>query len=226
MLNLSRLKKSEILWLWTHRCRHGHRYIEHLSCFVQEKPDNSPMKENVGFLDIETTGLNGNWDYIISYAIIDEDGKEYGRTLTKKEVLDYDTLDKNLMKEFVKDVQDFDRLVVYWGKDRRHDIPFLRTRCLKWGVDFPMYRDVFVTDVYDIVKAKLRLHRNRMENACDFLGIPSKDHRLDAGMWQKAKLGDKASLDYVWEHNLEDVISLKELYDRMQQFSASRKTSI
>ena len=226
MLNLNRLKKSEILWLWRHRCRHNHRYLEHLNCFIEEKPEISPLAEHVGYLDIETTGLNANWDYIISYAIIDENDKVYGRTAKRNEVLSPDILDKKLMSEFVKDINKFDRVVVYWGKDRRHDLPFLRTRCLKWHLDFPMYRDIYVTDVYDIVKAKLRLHRNRMENACEFLGIPAKEHRLDAEMWQKAKLGVKEALDYVWKHNYEDVVSLKKLHETLERFSASRKISI
>jgi len=226
MLNLNRLKKAEILWLYNHFCRHGHRYIEHPECFKSEKPDMSPLREKVGYLDIETTGLNANWDYIISYAIISNNNKIYGRILTSKEVLDYKKLDKYLMKEFYGEIRTFDRIVVYWGRDRRHDLPFLRTRCLKWNVNFPLYKEVFINDCYDIVKAKLRLHRNRLENVCDFLNIPSKKHRLDAEIWQKAKLGNKTALKYVWEHNKEDVRSLKRLYERIKEFSGSRKLSI
>ncbi len=120
----------------------------------------------------------------------------------------------------------FDRIVVYWGKDRRHDIPFLRTRCLKWHKEFPLYREIFITDCYDLARNKLRLHRNRLENVCDFFGIPSKAHRLDAEIWQKAKLGHKPSIDHVWEHNKEDVDSLKAIYELLDVYSASRRQSI
>jgi uncharacterized protein YprB with RNaseH-like and TPR domain len=181
--------------------------------------------EKVGYFDIETTGLNANWDYIISYALKIDD-KTYGRSLTKEEVLDYNVLDRKLIQEFNEVIKGLDRLVVYWGKDRRHDVPFIRTRALRWGIDFPLYKDILVTDCYDIVKGKLRLHRNRLENVCDFLGIPSKEHRLDAAIWQKAKLGDKRSLKYIWDHNREDVVSLKGVYERVKDFSANTKTSI
>jgi len=224
-INLNRLKKSEILWLYNHYCRHGHRYIEHMNCFLEEKPTDI-ITERIAFLDIETTGLNANWDYIISWAIIDNDGKIYGRVLTRKEVLNWKVLDKKLMKEFSDTIKNFDRVVVYWGKDRRHDLPFLRTRCLKWNVYFPLYKELVVTDMYDIVKSKLRLHANRLENVCDFLGIPAKEHRLDAEMWLRAKLGDKKALDYVWKHNVEDVISLKAVYEKLERYSAKRKVSI
>jgi len=89
-----------------------------------------------------------------------------------------------------------------------------------------LYKELVVTDMYDIVKSKLRLHANRLENVCDFLGIPAKEHRLDAEMWLRAKLGDKKALDYVWKHNVEDVISLKAVYEKLERYSAKRKVSI
>lgn len=224
MLNLNRMKKDEILFLWKNHCKHGHRLIEHPECIRDFS--NSPINERIGYLDIETTGLNGNWDYIISLAILDDKEKVHGRVLNPKETLNFNILDKNLMKEFSETIKNFDRIIVYWGKDRRHDLPFLRTRCLKWNVYFPLYKDVFVNDVYDIVKGKLRLHRNRLENVCEFLKIPAKTHKLDSEMWQKAKLGDKPALKYVWLHNKEDVYSLKGVYERLEGFSSSRKASI
>jgi len=184
-----------------------------------------PVFERVGHLDIECTGLNANFDYIISYAIKVE-RKIRGRVLTKREVLNPDILDKNLLKEFYQDIQDLDRITVYWGKDRRHDLPFLRTRALKWGVDFPLYRDIYLTDVYDIVKGKLRLHANRLENVANFLKIPCKQHKLDPEIWQRAKLGDKKALNHIWLHNKEDVITLEKVYDKLRGFVRESKTSI
>jgi len=224
-LNLQRLKKDEILWLAKHRCRHHHRYIEHTQCFLEEHPEKCPFYERIGFLDIESAGLNANWDIVISYAI-KTGNKILGRVLTPKEATDWNILDKNLMEEFLKDVRQFDRLVVYWGKDRRHDLPFLRTRALKWGLDFPLYKEIYITDCYDIAKSKLRLHRNRMENVANFLKIPAKGHRLDPEKWQQAKLGNKSALNFVWKHNKEDVETLAKVYDRLVNFVRNSKVSI
>jgi len=227
MLNLRKLKKDEIIWMFEHKCKHGHNFLEHPKCYENEKPSSSPINEKIGYLDIETTGLNANWDYIISYAILENDsGKIYGRVAKRNETLNADVLDKNLMKEFVLDIRKFDKVIVYWGKDRRHDIPFLRTRALKWKENFPMYGEVKLLDAYDIVRNKLSLHRRRLENIATFLKIPSKGHRLDSEMWQKAKLGNKKALDYVWLHNNEDVITLKKVWEIVEKFTASRKTSI
>ena len=227
MLNLRKLKKDEIIWMFEHKCKHKHNFLEHPKCYENEKPSSSPINEKIGYLDIETTGLNANWDYIISYAILENDsGKIYGRVAKRNETLNADVLDKNLMKEFVLDIRKFDKVIVYWGKDRRHDIPFLRTRALKWKENFPMYGEVKLLDAYDIVRNKLSLHRRRLENIATFLKIPSKRHRLDSEMWQKAKLGNEKALDYVWLHNKEDVITLKEVWEIVEKFTASRKTSI
>ena len=227
MLNLRKLKKDEIIWMFEHKCKHGHNFLEHPKCYENEKPSSSPINEKIGYLDIETTGLNANWDYIISYAILENDsGKIYGRVAKRNETLNADVLDKNLMKEFVLDIRKFDKVIVYWGKDRRHDIPFLRTRALKWKENFPMYGEVKLLDAYDIVRNKLSLHRRRLENIATFLKIPSKGHRLDSEMWQKAKLGNEKALDYVWLHNKEDVITLKEVWEIVEKFTAARKTSI
>jgi uncharacterized protein YprB with RNaseH-like and TPR domain len=225
--NLAKLKKDQIVWLSKHTCKHSHTYLEHYSCFLSEKPMGSPLiEEHIGYLDIETTGLNGNWDYIICYAIEDEKGKKYGRILKPKEILNPDILDKKLMHEFCEEIKQFDRLVVYWGKDRRHDIPFLRTRALKWGEGFPVYGDLKVTDAYDIVRNKLSMHARRLQFVCDFFGVPSKLHRLDSQMWQRAKLADKKAIEHVWLHCVEDVESLKAVWNRLRRFASGVRVSI
>ena len=116
--------------------------------------------------------------------------------------------------------------MVFWGKDRRFDIPFLRTRALYWGLDFPDYKSLVVTDCYDIVKAKLRLHRNRLESVCDAFDIPSKEHRLTPEVWVRAMAGDKKSLDYILKHNREDVISLEAVWKKLERFARNSKVSI
>jgi len=227
-LNLKRLTKVQIIWLWEHHCEaHGHRYLEHPQCIFKEQPsiNDERLVERIGFLDIEAGGLVATFNYIFSYCIKEFEGNIIERVVTPKEIRSYD-FDKKLMQQFCMDIQKFDRLIVYWGKSYRFDIPFLRTRAVKWGLDFPKYQEKYVTDVFDTVKSKLRLHRNRLETACEFLDIPCKQHRLNPNIWQKALAGDKVSLDWILEHNREDVISLEELWKRLNQFSRHSRISI
>jgi uncharacterized protein YprB with RNaseH-like and TPR domain len=205
------------------RCKaHGHTYASHPQCYVKEQQ----YQERIGFLDIESNHLKANFGHVISYCIIDNFGKTWGRVLSPKEVRDWNILDKKLMQEFSNNVNEFDKLVVYYGRDYRMDIPFLRSRCLKHGVDFPLYKSIKVTDLYDICKSKLSLHSCRLQNVCDFLGIPSKTHKLDVDLWVRANKGDPESLKHIWEHNVEDCMSTKSAYERLAPYVANRNTSI
>jgi uncharacterized protein YprB with RNaseH-like and TPR domain len=223
-VNFNRLLKKEILWLYNHYCRHNHRYSEHPTCFLEECRDGLPA-EKMAFVDIETSNLDADFGYIFCYSLKEQDGELIHRCVTPKEIRGY-KFDQSLMRQFLKDIKGYDRLVGYYSKDRRFDIPYLRSRALKWGLDFPGWRDLLFTDAFDLVKPKLKLHRNRLEVACDFLGIPSKEHRLNPEVWQRALAGSKQALDYIQVHCDEDVLSLEAVFKRLNIFGSQGKTSI
>jgi len=85
-MNLNRLKKSEILWLYNHSCKHGHRYTEHIKCYLSEKPDDSPVNQKVAAFDIETSNLKATFGIVFSYAFKQTDGTILGRAVTPKEM--------------------------------------------------------------------------------------------------------------------------------------------
>ena len=224
--NLHRLRKDQILWLYDNYCEaHGHRYIEHLNCYRREYPGRGLTIERAGILDIEATNLSADFGYILCYALKEKSGDILERCVTPEEIWE-GTFDRNLMRQFVKDVKGFTRLIVYYGGKRRFDIPFLRTRALRWKVSFPEWKSHMVTDVFDLVKPLLRMHRNRLENAADLLGIPSKQHRLNPEVWMRGQAGHQKALDYIMVHCREDVITLEKVYDRLESFRGKDKTSI
>jgi uncharacterized protein YprB with RNaseH-like and TPR domain len=221
---IAKLKKSEILWLSQHRCEHGVTYLEHYNCFLREAPE-SPVTERVGFLDIETSNLKASFGYVISYCCKVQGAELRERILTPKEIQS-GTFDFELLKQFNHDIEDLTRLAVYWGKDRRHDIPFLRTRALKQGLDFPLYRDIMVVDLYDWAKNKLSLHSHKLEVVCRELNIEAKGHPLNGDIWVRAMAGSKDALDYILLHNREDVICLEPLYAMLEPFMRNTKVTI
>ena len=218
---IDRLTKKEISWLNDHTCRHGHTYLHDYNCFLRDDPKESPFSENIGFLDIEATGLKGNWDFMLCYSLENRAGNKQGRKLTQNEILTYE-FDKNLVQELIRDMKKFHRLVVYYGGDYKYDIPFIRTRAEKWRLAFPEYRDAWVTDLYAIVKAKLCLHRSRLETVCQHLGIPSKQHRLIPDIWQKAQAGHEKSLAWIFSHCQDDTKSLRLAWERLNKYSVPR----
>jgi uncharacterized protein YprB with RNaseH-like and TPR domain len=226
---VERLKKSEIVWLSNHYCKaHRHSFLEHFSCWQKEQSTivDSPYSERIGILDIEATGLKGNWDFMLSYAIKELDKpKIYGRVLTPKEILSF-TFDRKLVGELIQDLAKFDRIVGHYIRDRRFDLPFIRARALKWKLDFPTYGMMKVTDTYDLSKNKLCLHSHRLEAISQHLGIPSKGHRQEPDKWQRAQAGSKKDLAYTWTHNIEDVASTEAVFKILRPYSMKRNTSI
>lgn len=224
---IRQLKKSDIEWLASHKCRHGgHNYLEHYQCYLNERPPDSPFVEKVGFFDIETTGLKADYHYILSYAIrSDDDDNLLGRVLTPEEIKG-GIFDKDLLREMCSDLLLFHRVVGHYCGDNRFDLPFVRSRAVKLGYDFPLYKDVWVTDTWAILKQKFCLSSNRLASACVHFGIPAKQHPITPDLWQAAGIGEKKALKYIWEHNVEDVDSTRLLYHKIAPYVANAKRSI
>lgn len=225
-VNFNRLKKEEMLWLYNHYCQHGHRYTEHPPCFLEEHDGELAVAQRIGCLDIEATNLNADFGYVICYSL-----KELGKPITRacvtpEEITPKYIFDKNVMRQFLKDIEGFTRFVVYYGKSKRFDIPYLRTRAVKWGLQFPAWKEYYVTDVYDLVKPLFKLHRNRLENIADLLDVPSKGHRLNPEIWQKGQAGNAGALKYIQVHCDEDVQTLEQVYMALRKFRGQDKTSI
>ena len=221
------MRKSDIEWLATHYCKkHRHSYLEHYgSCFLTEKPVESPFHERIGFFDLETSGLKADFAFIFSYAIRGDDGKLYGRVLRPEEI-HKSQFDKNLVVEMCRDLKLFDRIVVHYGGDRRFDCPFARTRALKHGADFPQHKDLWVSDTWLMAKNKLKLRSNKLGVICEFFGISAKDHPLTPDIWMTACAGNKQSLGYIWTHNVEDVDSMKKVYELLINHVNKNKVSV
>jgi len=224
---INSMKLADIRWLYGWRCSaHSMDGISHYPCFLREKPLDSPFQERVGIFDLETSGLNADFAYIFSYSILDDtDGKVYGRVLTPREVRS-SVFDKNLVVEMCRDLKKFNRIVVHYGGDRRFDAPFARTRAIKYGCDFPLYKDIWVTDTWLMSKNKLKLRSNRLAVICEFFGIEAKTHPLTPDVWQTASAGNGKSLEFIWTHNVEDVTSTQKVYHLLEGYVAKSKTSI
>lgn len=221
---LKGMTKQEILKYSKQTCPHGHSYLEHANCLEKALGHT----ERIGFLDIETSNFSASFGIVVTWCIKEKGGDIFEGYLEGKDFKEPSGFyDKRIMKMCVNTLKMFDRLVVYWGKDRRFDIPFLRTRALGMGIEFPLYQEGIVNDAYDIVKNKFKFGRNSLHAACSHLGIESKDTPVSPDMWVKAAIGrDRESIQYILQHNREDVISTEKLWDRISNFANTPKTSI
>jgi uncharacterized protein YprB with RNaseH-like and TPR domain len=174
-------------------------------------------------LDIESSNLNASFGIILSYCIKELDGPIISRRLHTDEIMT-GIYDKVLVKDMVKDLTSFDRVVTWYGTG--FDIPFMRSRCLFWNVDFPVDKTIKHTDLYYTSKFKLKLHSNRLQAVCDFLGIKSKGHPMHQRVWLKAMAGDEYALKYILTHNKEDVVSTEKVYNKLIRYAGPQVKSI
>jgi len=218
-INLANYTKSEIIKMNGWKCQHGHTGIEHSQCYLREH--NSDLKRC--FFDLESCGLQGNWDFMLTYSIKPEGNDDIiCGTITKKEI-DDGTFDKRIVKECVDALMKFDRIYTFYGS--RFDIPFLRTRALELGIDFPIYGSITHKDIYYIARYKLKLHSNRLAVVCDLLGIKGKTHQ-NPTTWRLATGGNKKALEEILDHNKWDVIILEQVYNRLKDFVKETEKSI
>ena len=216
---VSRLSKKDIIYLANNRCKHSHTYLNHYQCYLKENPHN----EKTGVFDIECSNLAANFGIIFCYAILHlETGKVSTRTITKKELSK--ELDKNLVRQCVEDLKKYTRVITYYGTG--FDIPFVRTRALRWGIPFIPYGELNHKDLYYVVKRKLRLHKRSLEVACNTVLGRTQKTRFDPEYWTRALQGDRRSLDYITNHCIYDVKDTADLAVALEPFTITRSTSI
>jgi uncharacterized protein YprB with RNaseH-like and TPR domain len=217
---IHRLKKDEIIKLYKGRCEHGHDFLSHYNCY-------KGANERIGFLDIETTNLDANFGIMLSYAIKDSDSnKIYSGCITAKDIKEGTAGDEDyrVVAQCVEDVKRFNKLVTFYGV--RFDMPFIRTRAVSLGIEFPSYGTIKHQDVYFLIRNKFKLNSNRLENACRVLLGETDKTKIDYKYWRAASRGDKKALAYVEEHNRFDVLDLEKLYRKVVEYQKPGTNSL
>jgi uncharacterized protein YprB with RNaseH-like and TPR domain len=214
------LSKEQLVWLGTNKCKHGHTFLEHYACYMNEEMHND---ERVGFLDIESSGLKANFAIMLSYCIkVRGEDKIYCDWFNEKDLKNGQ--DRRIVKNCIRDLGNFDRVIGHYSK--RFDIPFLRTRALMLGIDFPQFGELYHTDVWDIAKRKLCLSSNRQGVIAEAINEDFSKTRISHNYWLPALQGDKKALEYIVDHNKRDVVQLEKNYEKLRVFSKITKSSI
>lgn len=212
--------RSEMIRLAKFRCKHGHTGLVHYNCYREE----SKEPERVGYLDIECSNLKANFGIMLSYAIkVQGKKKIFSSVITKKE-LEEGSLDKALVQRCIDDMKKFDHLIGHYSSG--YDIPFIRTRALYWGLDFPKFGEIKHTDLYYLARRVLCLHSNRQDVIAETILGSTRKTRLNARHWIMALQGDGKALRYVQSHNKGDVLDLEANHIRLQEYARKSNRSI
>lgn len=219
MLNLKAISKKELNDRVDFKCIHHHSGISHNCCYDQARG----LVEKVGFFDIESSNLSSDFGTVLCYAIKSKDGL-ISNSLTSKEIKD-GSYDLRLLTDLCKDLRRFHRVITWYGY--KFDIPFVRSRAILHKLDFPLYKEVYHTDAYQIAKILIRtLHSKRLGAVASFFGIKAKEHPLNPTIWLRCLSGDQEALDFVQTHCNEDSISLEAVWKRLEPYQKLKKSTI
>ena len=203
------------------KCEHRHSGLEHPICYQKSMP------QRIGYLDIETSNLKADFGVIYSWCIKYRGLNKFEGYVLKKN--DYTILerDKEATRSLIIALGQFTTIVTYYGGNYQFDMPFLRTRALKYDFQFPPYKSLRHIDLYQQVRGKLKLHSNRLESVSEFLHLEPRKSKIDTDIWNRANLAyDKEALAYIWEHNKIDTILLEKLHEKIEPYMAYSNRSI
>lgn len=171
--------------------------------------------QRIGYLDIETTNLNADFGFMLTWAIKDRDtDKVFCDCIRKQEIFSYH-FDRRIVASLAATLRKFDTVVTYYGT--KFDLPFVRTRALYHNIDFPSYGQLHTIDLYYAVRDKLKLRSSRLSVASQYLALPGKTP-VDPHHWLRAQFGDPKALKYVLEHNIQDVRITEQLHLKLEGF--------
>lgn len=197
------------------------RFINHEnkvnSLFSNEMRQNWLKKgvRYVGAIDIETSGLKGNFDYMISWVLFVYDVKT-GKIVKRV----YDILnrkdknicvglkitqhkDKRILESLLRELNGVNLLVGFYSGF--FDIPFIRTRCYVNKIDYFPYKTMRYYDLWKFARFSLSINRNGLDSVSRTLTGKTNKTRLDGDIWQMARDLHPQALNYILIHNITDV---------------------
>lgn len=157
------------------------------------------------FLDIEATGLRGDYNSVLCVSL-----KPYGekaKTFSVKAVGN----DVKVVRDVKKELEaNYSCIVTYYGSG--FDWPMLQTRLLKWG-QTPM-APIFHIDMYYKLKSKLLTARKSQGHLLSWLGTPEQKMSVGASTWSEMGYKLKTHLPIMIDRCESDVAGLEDLYRR------------
>lgn len=186
----------------------------------------------IGYLDIETSGLTANFDYMLTWAMVVRDvnnGKTElrGSFITPKDHdyakqnKDADLIDQRILIEMMEEIEDIDCLIGHWfvGK-HRHDMPFIRSRCAINKVSgFPKHKMVRYGDTQKWGSTIHRLSSYGLGMIGDAYNISTKKTQIKTKHWKNAIMfADPEAVKYVYDHNIKDVWLTYKVHKHMEEY--------
>ncbi|SHK63457.1 ribonuclease H-like domain-containing protein [Paramaledivibacter caminithermalis] len=176
--------------------------------------------KNFILFDIETTGLNANYNRVILIGVL---YKQADNIVIKQFFCNDSSEEKQLLESFMDTFKTFDFYITYNG--RNFDIPFLNKRFTKHRLNYKI--DNYLNfDLYKVVKSNknfLGLDNCKLKTLEKFLGINRKD-MIDGAesvkLYKKYEYTKDTNLkSKILLHNYEDILHLLPTLDVLNYIS-------
>lgn len=143
------------------------------------------------FVDLEATGLKGDYNSILCVSCRPFKGKSLTFSIEKP------GNDKAVVRDAIECMNSYDCWVTYYGKG--FDVPMINTRALKWGFK-PLVPKPHI-DMYYSLKSKLNTARRSQGHLLDWLRIEETGESTDTDGQFVKKMSVSAD---EWNHVLEN----------------------
>lgn len=173
---------------------------------------------STAIFDLETTDLLGDRGVVLCGVILSSKARKPIIIRSDETNPHWDegrrSDDRGTISQLVDILEEHDVLVAHNGT--RFDVPFLRSRMIRWGMK-PL-RDRPIVDPCQVAFRKLRV-RNSLQALRDHLRIKANKTPLDMAVWMAAILdGDRAAMDEIVQHCVQDVRVLAEVLGHVKPY--------
>ena len=208
-------------------CIHRHTIETHPNCFT--KLWYKQKGEKLAYLDIETSGLDADNDWLLSWSL-----KPYKENKVSFDYITFEDIflepgkvdrkfDKFIVESLLKEMDKYTGFCTYYGTG--FDIKFIRSKAMQYGLKFPKYGEKKHIDLYYQVAGKMKLSHSSLKTSTKFLDIKGKTE-LAFRYWKLACLGDRVALSELVEHNKQDVIILERLHKELEPYGRFDRKSL
>lgn len=171
----------------------------------------------VCFWDLETTGLTAIMGRILTCAFVGLTDDPVVYRTDVKPWKGRNKIDDGPLAVAIRDyLEEYDLIVGH--NIRLFDIPLLNARLAK--ADERPLRTHFVMDTMWAAR-QMRIGSSKLDNLQKFFELTEAKTPIKWETWQLASQGDKAALDEVIEHNIQDVLVTRDLYPYVLPYVAT-----
>jgi len=165
----------------------------------------------IGVFDIESTGLNADFGYIMCVSVLDPATMKIETIRIDDDRNPDKNSDKWVVREAVKMLDRYDLLVGWYSE--RFDVPMINTRAILHNLK-PLDNN-FRRDLWYTAKFRMKLRNNRLATVGGYLFKKTLKDAITPSVWNSAIRGEKKALNYVVHHCEKDLYETLRVYKRL-----------